>query len=242
VLVQAWVGAEGAYTAAYWNWQANPGTIGFVGGARAADARLLQLPGARSSNPWNDAQQLPGARGPLRPDGVTPDPYYHPSTDGTIRGLFIPWQFGAFAGQPFRSEMAVLSWNFLHLLVAFSRAGNGTAGNAFDPRHPYAYYDPNDPDTSAFQGQCSFLQPQYCSWVQAFFEVVQPPTPPTPPPPAAPPTPAPPGGGVVGFGRYAAQIGARPKGCLQPARGLARLGSPGTGQSPDGRAGRCPAR
>ncbi|HSJ97227.1 MAG TPA: hypothetical protein VLC53_09140 [Myxococcota bacterium] len=237
VLVQAWVGAEGAYTAAYWNGQAHPGTIGFVGGARSADDRLLQLPGARSSIPSNAAPQLPGARGPFLPDGVTPDPYYHPSTDGTVRGLFIPWQFGASAGQPFRSEMAVLSWNFLHLLVAFSGAGAGTRGNAFDPRHPYAVYDPNDPDTSAFQGQCSFLQPQYCSSVRAFFDLTQPPDPPAPPPP-----PTPPGGGVVGFGRYVAQIGARPKGCLPPARGLARLGSSGAGQTPNGRAGRCPAR
>jgi hypothetical protein len=85
-------------------------------------------------------------------------------------GLFVPpvvrppHDFRGAAGLPFRDEMAALSWNFLMTLVAFSSVSDP------GPRPTdVTAFDPNDPDRIA-PGQCSFLQPQYCSSVIAFFD------------------------------------------------------------------------
>ncbi|MEB2344737.1 MAG: hypothetical protein OZ948_08355 [Deltaproteobacteria bacterium] len=103
-----------------------------------------------------DVQVLvPGSRGPFPPDGSTSVP---PS--GPIGG-------------PFPNEMAATSYNFQMLLVAFS-SGTGRPGRdpgAFDPNDPYALFDPYDLSTWSSAGQCSFLQPMYCSAIRAFFEL-----------------------------------------------------------------------
>ena len=63
----------------------------------------------------------------------------------------------------FPNEMAASSWNFVMFLLAGSED--------FDPDDPYALHDPSDPSTAESEGKCSFLQPQYCSSIQAFFDV-----------------------------------------------------------------------
>jgi hypothetical protein len=175
VLQQAWVGFEGAYNAAYvnggfknWtlsNGQPQPGTLGFV-------ANGASLPAARYY--LNRLMQVNGADGPFLKDGVTPNPNYDINRDGSIGGLVIPAQFGASAGQQFASEMAALSFNMQLLLVAFSSREDGATTSEkdeFDPANPYAAFDPADPSTFAFEGQCSFAQPQYCSSVQSFMDI-----------------------------------------------------------------------
>lgn len=88
---------------------------------------------------------LPGSRGPN-------DPGYDRDVDGSVGGLPTP------SGEPFRSEMAALSWNLLMTLVAFSQAP--------DPSSPGDHeFDPGDP-TRTGPGLCSFAQPQYCASVQ----------------------------------------------------------------------------
>jgi hypothetical protein len=70
--------------------------------------------------------------------------------------------------------MAALSFNLQLLLVAFSSRATGAATserNEFDPSNPYALFDPDDPTTAEFRGKCSFLQPQFCSAVQSFFDI-----------------------------------------------------------------------
>lgn len=72
------------------------------------------------------------------------------------------WVLGD-GGLQFPNEMAVSSWNFLMVILAGS--------DDFDPDDPYALHDPSDPSTAESEGKCSFVQPQYCSSVQAFFDV-----------------------------------------------------------------------
>ncbi|MEB2345437.1 MAG: hypothetical protein OZ948_11915 [Deltaproteobacteria bacterium] len=175
VLQQSWVGFEGAYTEAYrnggfvgWhlaNGEAQPGTIGFF-------ARGASLPAARYVD--GGLVQVNGADGPFLADGVTPNPHYDVNRDGSTAGLVIPPQFGASAGQQFASEMAALSFNYQLLLVAFSSAEDGATTSEkdeFDPANPYAYFDPANPATAAFEGQCSFIQPQYCSAIQSLYDI-----------------------------------------------------------------------
>lgn len=76
--------------------------------------------------------------------------------------LVLPSAFPVSGGQQFVNEMAALSFNFQLVLAAFS--GNGSPSNepaAFDPDNPF----------STTTGQCSLLQPQFCSSVQAFFSL-----------------------------------------------------------------------
>jgi hypothetical protein len=68
--------------------------------------------------------------------------------------------------------MAAVSFNLQLLLIAFSAKGTG-AKDEFDPSNPFAKYDPDDPSTYPFQGQCSFLRPQYCSAIQSVFDIVE---------------------------------------------------------------------
>lgn len=131
---------------------------------RNADAgALLQgwvVPGARGFE-GGTLIQVPGGLSPFLPDGVVTDP------------RFVPIQTGSM-GQPFPSEMAALSYNFLTLLVALSSGSTGTPGSdpgAFDPRNPHALFDPGDLSTWSFAGQCSFAQPLNCSMIRALFEV-----------------------------------------------------------------------
>jgi hypothetical protein len=92
---------------------------------------------------------LPGCRGPG-------DPGYDPARDGDPAGLLQP-----FTGQPFRTELGAVSWNLLATLVGLS-APPGTEPPAIDE------FDASDP---LREGACSFVQPQFCSTVQALYAV-----------------------------------------------------------------------
>lgn len=78
-------------------------------------------------------------------------------TPGALEGFEIPTS----PALSFASELAVVSFDFQLLLAAFSgRDVDGAPSDAFDPAHPFS---------TTSEGQCSFLQPQFCSAVQAFF-------------------------------------------------------------------------
>jgi Protein of unknown function (DUF1302) len=135
-----------------------PGTLGFRGG----------LPGARPVADGHALAMLPGSRGPG-------DPGYNINVDGSTTGLAIPpvsagqpHDFRGAAGLPFRSEMAALSWNFLMTLVAFSSVPSPISVNR--GHADQNQFDPDNPDSLA-SGQCSLLQPQFCSSVISFFSI-----------------------------------------------------------------------
>lgn len=104
----------------------------------------------------------PGARGPWLGDGVSLDPAYDPRIDGCVIGGFdgvaaAGTCAGAFVvhpltGQPFASELAALSWNFMTLLVALSTpAADGVPGfDELDVANPYRL------------NGCSFRNPGAC--------------------------------------------------------------------------------
>lgn len=162
---------------------------------------------------------------------------------GNAPGLVAPPAFtvqpgtGAVLIQPgiFASELAVLSYNLQMLLVVLSSSGNPSARDQLDPAHPYAVYDPRDPGTGPFQGRCSFLQPQFCASVQAYFDALHPRRDVR-------------AGGNGRFGRrdffWPGEL--PPPGCLPPRRGLSRLSGPPAPRSPGEpfvkRRERCPRR
>jgi hypothetical protein len=127
--------------------------------------------------------------------------------------------FQSFASIPgsmpgFPDEMAALSWNFQLLLMVLS-----TGGGQVDPQDPYA------------PARCSFVRPELCSSVAAFYRVITPPR----------------AAGNRRFGRrdFVWHDTTKKTGCLPPARGLGRLASPvnvGGGGKIGRRVGRCPAR
>jgi hypothetical protein len=135
------------------NGLAQPGTVGFDGGP----AGTRYVPGIGTVT-------LPGAHAPGESG-------YDPLVDGTTTGLVIPAAFGASAGQPFRTEMSALSFNFQLLAAALSSAPDADGDlkpdgpaepNEFDRTNPYSV----DP------GQCSWAQPQFCSVIRSFFTIV----------------------------------------------------------------------
>jgi hypothetical protein len=135
-LFQSFPGFEGTFG----DWDttdaslAQPGTKGFDGGTactRFERGKLFVLPGCRG----------PGDTG------------YDPRVDGTPTGLVHP-----FTKQPFRSEMAALSWNAMVGLVGFSA----------DPEIAIDIFDVND--VLRTDG-CSFRKPQLCSNLQSFYQV-----------------------------------------------------------------------
>jgi hypothetical protein len=135
-ILQAWPGFEG--TEGDWDTTdasvAQPGTVGFRGGTactRYERGRLFVLPGCRG----------PGDDG------------YDPKVDGSVTGLVHP-----FTGQPFRSEMAALSWNALVGFIAFSSA----------PDVDISVFDVND---ILRTDGCSFRKPQFCSNVHSIYYV-----------------------------------------------------------------------
>jgi hypothetical protein len=155
-LFQSFPGFEGTFA---FDWDTTdaslvqPGTLGFEGGTpcgRFANGQLVQLPGCRG----------PG------------DPGYDPAVDGTLIGLdnsgAVPLRVQPFTGQPFASEMAVLSWNALMGLVAFSGAGEDPPGSGTPATPTLADFDPADPFRT---DGCSYAKIQYCSTVQAFFQI-----------------------------------------------------------------------
>jgi hypothetical protein len=139
-LIQSFVGFQGAGGVGWLTNDASvaqPGTIGFAGGPVCT----------RHMN--GVTYVLPGCRGPG-------DAGYDPAIDGTNTGLTN------LAGQPFRSEMAALSFNFQNLLVAFSSPAvpGQPQINEFDSTQPLR------------TNGCSYAAPQFCSNVQAIFAIV----------------------------------------------------------------------
>ena len=135
-LLQSWPGFEG--TSGDWDTAdagvAQPGTVRFDGGAvctRFEGGRLYVLPGCRG----------PG------------DPGYNPRVDGTPTNLAHP-----FTKQPFRSELAALSWNALVAFAGFSAA----------PDVEIDVFDVNDPLRT---DGCSLRKPWQCSAVRSLYEV-----------------------------------------------------------------------
>ncbi len=195
VIMQSFPGIEGDYG----NTVRDNGLLGYCIGCIDSNGNLMPVPGTLAFNGNNPGARwdgkklviLPGARGPgdanytpLQDGCVGPGPFgcnvgdvvngvarsipadallipvYNDPAAGVVNG------FGPAAGLPFRSEMAALSWNYLQTLVAFSRAPSETT-----PRQPaFDQFDPLNP-TSRVPGQCSYVQPQYCSSVISFFSI-----------------------------------------------------------------------
>jgi hypothetical protein len=116
---------------------AQPGTIGFVGGAVCTRFEA------------GTGFTLPGCRGPG-------DSGYDPAVDGGVvlsedgsGGLYRH----PFTGQPFASETAALSWNLLMLATVLGCEANAESLDACDPLRTFA------------KGRCSFAQPQRCALV-----------------------------------------------------------------------------
>jgi hypothetical protein len=148
-LLQSFVGFEGTSNPWLVNdaSMAQPGTIGFQGGpvcTRFVNGMTVTLPGCRG----------PGEVG------------YNPLIDGTTTGLVQPY-----TGQPFRSEMAAVSWNFMQLLVAFSSPDSdgpqvpGTTRFRANEINEFDEFNQNRTDG------CSFIRPELCSSVQSFYSV-----------------------------------------------------------------------
>ncbi len=116
---------------------AQPGTVGFDHGplcTRWDGSEVVILPGCRA----------PGEDG------------YSRLVDGSTAGQVHP-----FVGQAWRSEMSIVSWNFLMGLVGLSSAD--------DPANPTeSDFAPNNPFR---KNGCSFAKPQLCSVVQSFFQI-----------------------------------------------------------------------
>ena len=163
VLIQSFPGTQG--TSGNWTTTnthvAQPGTLGFVGGAvarRYQDGRSFVLPGARSpfaATNLDPKDWSAGVDGCVRAS----DPGCAASNGGTgAHDLRQP-----FTGVFFQSEMAALSWNYLLTLVVLS--GQGKAQKAIDE------FLPSDPFGLTRPGSCSYTMPQLCSNVQAIFAV-----------------------------------------------------------------------
>jgi hypothetical protein len=133
---QSWPGFPG--TSGDWDTTdrsvAQPGTVGFDGGPVCT-----RFEGGKR-------YLLPGCRGPG-------DPGYDPRVDGTPTNLVHP-----FTKQPFRNELAVLSWNALMGFAGFSAA----------PDVEIDVFDANDPLRT---DGCSLRKPWHCSAVRALNEV-----------------------------------------------------------------------
>jgi hypothetical protein len=183
VLMQSFPGIEGDYG----DWVRGNGFTGYSVGGFNPDGTPLPVPGTHTFNGslpgarWfnNQTVQLPGARGPL-------DPGYNVNVDGCVgpgpagcedanvlqipfvSGGQQPFDFGPAAGLQFKSEMAAASWNFLMTLVAFSSVPSPIGANRADPDSNQ--FAPDDPMSRA-PGQCSYVQPQYCSSVISFFSI-----------------------------------------------------------------------
>jgi hypothetical protein len=98
---------------------------------------------------------------------------------------FEPRRVHPFTGQPFHSEMAVLSWNFLMMLVGFSRGetieigGIDSVGTKLVKKHPQTNIeilvpepDEFDPDHPFRVDGCSFAKPTLCKAVSGFLSAL----------------------------------------------------------------------
>ncbi|MCL4685088.1 hypothetical protein KJ059_10090 [Myxococcota bacterium] len=183
VLLQAWPGFDGTTGSVFTHRSdvgPQPGTLAFASAigsgpvaTRFVDGRLVRLP---------------GARGVVDEQGV-PDPFYDPTVDGCTHDTGSPLCAGAnvahpLTGDPFRTELAAVSWNLLMIIAARS--------DPVDPNLPslveFSARDPNGfgiiqggpnagmlrpgVDAAAVDGvtpvACGVLSPQLCQTVQGF--------------------------------------------------------------------------
>ncbi len=155
-ITQSWVGFEGTVK----GWDAGntavaqPGTVGFLGGSPCTrnyggKFRVVVLPGCRG--PTYNSASFGGANDyALNVDG-NPNVGYDPSFAGNPNGYALAGQ--PLTGQPFVSEMAGLSWNFMVVLIAQSPD-----------------WDRQPPATASLTS-CSLRAPQFCDNVQSFLTV-----------------------------------------------------------------------
>ncbi|MCP3983398.1 MAG: hypothetical protein GY723_03365, partial [bacterium] len=122
---------------------AQPGTVGFMG------ERVAGRP--------NEGCDLPGSRGPG-------DPCYNARVDGSP--LVVVNLAGdkeravhPITGQKWRSEMSIVSWNFLMALVALSWGEQGTTFTREDSKRTEVF----NPDDAFSKERCSFARPGWCS-------------------------------------------------------------------------------
>ncbi len=163
-LVQSWPGDPG--TRAGWD-TANgavlqPGTVGYYGGpacTRRVGRQILVLPGCRGPTYNSATYGGPNDYSPII-DGTTATIGYDPTFPGNpdnynTTGHPLAAQQGALpgAGQPWASELAALSWNFLMVLVSQSPNWDG------------------QPPATASLTSCSVRAPQFCSTVKDFYSV-----------------------------------------------------------------------
>ncbi len=146
--------------------------LGTASGALAAVPRTAPTPGL-SYEPvatrWVPAPgfiQLPGSHSPWMSDGVLLNPEYDPRIDGCVlagSGGVAPAGTCAgislihpLIGQPWSSEMAAFSWNYLNVLVSFSTPDDDGVieTNELDPANPLRL------------DGCSLVLPQFCRSVQ----------------------------------------------------------------------------
>lgn len=113
---------------------------------------IIRVPGARSPSGPIPFPCTPGSAGYCGTG-------YSPSNT-LIRPYGLAW-----GGNLFATEMAALSFNYQNLLVAFSGPaapiGQPVGSPDFDPADPF----------SRAPRQCSYVQPQYCASVRAFFSL-----------------------------------------------------------------------
>jgi hypothetical protein len=187
------------------NCSAKPGSVGcgglqgwvaFAGGTvarRYEGGNVYTLPGARS--PWSQATELSpslwnagvdGCARAVNPATGLPDPGCQLSNGGAgAHDLVVPTG-GAFStqysGDPFQSEMAALSWNFMVTLVSLSGIGKPNvacpANTLPSQRSGCRLIDeflPSDPNGLQLRpgGQpgCSLAKPQLCANIQAIYAV-----------------------------------------------------------------------
>ena len=153
--MQSWPIFDGTFGPGLWDTRdarrAQPGTVGFQGGpvcTRYEDGRTFILPGCRG----------PRDRG------------YDANVDGstTGRGFFLGAttdtgrRVHPFTGQEWASEMAIVSWNTLVVLVVMSLPNdvNNPQRNEFDASRPFR------------TDGCSFAAPVYCSSIAAYNSIV----------------------------------------------------------------------
>ncbi len=148
-LVQSFPWIEGTEGNPSWNTTvagvAQPGTVGFVGGAVCTRFEAGQ------------SFVLPGCSGPGAPG-------YDPTQDGgvllTEDGSNVPLTH-PFTGQPFASETAALSWNLLMLATALGCQVDTQDISQCDPLRAFA------------TERCSFAQPQLCALVGGFAKLTR---------------------------------------------------------------------
>jgi hypothetical protein len=145
-LIQSWSIFDGTFGPGTWlttdGSKAQPGTTGFRGGptcTRYEGGKTYILPGCRG----------PGDVGyDINVDGST-------SGDDLLAGIVDFQRVHPFTGQPWKSEMAILSWNYQMALVATAQP--------VDPKNPLqTEFDPKRPFRT---DGCSFAAPFQCGGV-----------------------------------------------------------------------------